>query len=67
MATRPYQRIQIEPASAAPVETDWSLADPLIQLVVDRVRRRRLEASTSTTAPAPAAPAGQLQGEGVAG
>ena len=67
MSARPYRHVHLEPASAAPVETDWSLADPLIQLVVDRVRRRRLEASTSTTAPAPAAPAGQLQGEGVAG
>ena len=67
MSARPYRHVHLEPASAAPVEPDWGRLDPLVALVVERVRRRRLEASTSTTAPAPAAPAGQLQGEGVAG
>ena len=61
-----YQRLTLEPASGS-VEPDLARLDPLVVLVLDRLRRRRLEASTSTTAPAPAAPAGQLQGEGVAG
>jgi len=60
MATRPYQRLHLEPAGLE-AETDWSCIDPLIQLVVERVRRRRLEASTSTTTPAPVAPAGPTE------
>ena len=63
MATLPYARISIEPATS-PVEPNWACIDPLIQLVIDRVRRRRLEAAPTTSTPAPtatapAAPAGE--------
>ena len=58
-----YRHVHLEPATVA-VEPDWACIDPLIQLVIDRVRRRRLEAApTTSTAPTASAPAGQPMGE----
>ena len=51
-----YRHVHLEPATVA-VEPDWACIDPLIQLVIDRVRRRRLEAAPTTSTPAPTAPA----------
>jgi hypothetical protein len=51
-----YRHVHLEPATAS-VEPDWARLDPLVVLVLERVRRR-LEAADSTTAPAPVAPAG---------